>query len=96
MTDSPVSKQKRLTDNKNLTFEEWRDRVDRAKVLETDHLSQNHTRSLNVRSQNSSVRGQWWGACVHWVKKLTSATKSDGSMLSMGLVRSLALYSGCL
>lgn len=94
MTDSPASKRKRSTDDNGLTFAEWRDRVDRAKVLDTDRSSQNHTGSLNVRSQDSSVRRRWWGTFVHWVKKLTTVTKSDGGVLPMGLVRSLVLYSG--
>lgn len=95
ITDSPASKRKRSTDD-TLTFAEWKDRVDRAKVLDTERSSQSHTGRLNVRSQDSSVQRRWWGTFVNWVKKLTAVTKTDGGMLPMGLVRSLVLYSGRL
>ncbi|KAL3435418.1 hypothetical protein BDV09DRAFT_185002 [Aspergillus tetrazonus] len=95
VTDSPASKRKRSTDD-GLTFADWKDRVDRAKALDTGRSSQNHTGRLIVRSQDSSVHRRWWGAFVNWVKKLTTIIKSDGGVLPMGLVQSLVLYSRCL
>ncbi|RHZ63588.1 uncharacterized protein CDV56_105060 [Aspergillus thermomutatus] len=95
MTNSPASTRKRSTDEA-LTFSEWKVRVDRAKVLDTERSSQNHTGRLSVRSSDSSVHRRWWGVFVDWVKKMTTVTKTDGGMLPMGLVRSLVLYSGRL
>ncbi|RLL93598.1 hypothetical protein CFD26_101115 [Aspergillus turcosus] len=95
MTDSPASKRKRSTDE-GLTFSEWKARVDRAKALDVERSSQNHTGRLEVRSNDSRVHRRWWGVFVDWVKKMTTVTKTDGGTLPMGLVRSLVLYSGRL
>ncbi|PKY05235.1 hypothetical protein P168DRAFT_310631 [Aspergillus campestris IBT 28561] len=81
MTNSPASKRKRSTDDA-LTYAEWRDRVDRAKVLDPKRSPQNYTGRLDVRSQDSSLRRRWQGTFMNWVKKLTTVTKTDGVLYS--------------
>jgi hypothetical protein len=100
MTDSPATKRKRRTEE-SFTYEEWRNKVDRAKVLDTKRSSRNETGKLIVRSDNTvhpkaTLHRRWWGVFTKWVKKLTTVTKTDGGLLPMGLIRSLVLYSGRL
>jgi hypothetical protein len=105
VTNTPSNKKRSIDDN--LSFHEWKSRVDRAKLSAKDGPVEVHNGKIPYQpngsskqvvdeTEPSSLQRRGWWSFVDWISKMTTVTKSDAGSLPMGLTKFFTLYSGRL
>ncbi|KPM43205.1 hypothetical protein AK830_g3330 [Neonectria ditissima] len=106
ITDEPVDKKKRSTWEPvpHRSFDEWRNRLERAKVADkrTRRSVEQHQSTVSfspdqdLTTRDSGIGRRWFGPFKEWLKKLNNVKQEDSGVLPMGLTKYFTLYSGRL